>query len=69
MSARRVWAAVAVAMVGGVSCAGRVVYYPQGCEDRLGSPYKRAECLACVARPLPHQYLPDNADGNRCFRR
>ncbi len=68
MSAKKTLAVIVV-ILGATRCAGRVIYYPAGCEDRLASPYKRAECLACVARPLPHQYLPDNADGDRCFRR
>jgi hypothetical protein len=68
MSAKKVLA-VLVLVLGTTHCASRVIYYPGGCEDRLGSPYKRAECLSCVTRPLPHQYLPDNVDGDRCFRR
>jgi hypothetical protein len=51
------------------ACVGRQIFYVQGCMDRLGSPYKQAECRACVERPLPHEYLPDQPDGARCARR
>jgi hypothetical protein len=68
MTAKTILAAI-VLLFGVTNCAQRVIYYPVGCADRLGSPYKQAECMACVQRPLPHQYLPDNVDGNRCFRR
>ena len=51
------------------ACAGRQIYAVSGCDDRLASPYKRQECRACVERPLPHVFLPDNADGVRCERR
>jgi hypothetical protein len=51
------------------ACVGRQIFYVAGCEDRLASPYKRAECRACVERPLPHEYLPDQPDGARCARR
>jgi hypothetical protein len=50
-------------------CAGRHIYYMAGCDERLAIPYKRMECRACVGRPLPHEYLPDNPDGARCVRR
>lgn len=40
-----------------------------GCEERLESPHKLQECRACVERPVPHEYLPDNPDGERCVRR
>lgn len=65
---KTVWAllGLAVAVSG---CAGREVYHVRGCEERLASPYKRQECLACVGRPLPHVFLPDNPDGARCSRR
>jgi hypothetical protein len=53
----------------GACYTGRVIHYPAGCEDRLGSAYKRGECIACVTRPYPHEYLPDNPDGERCARR
>ena len=46
--------ALLVLLLTGAACAGRQIYRPIGCEDRLGSPYKRAECLACVERPVPH---------------
>jgi hypothetical protein len=68
MTAKIVLATI-VLMLGATSCAQRVIYYPAGCADRLASPYKQAECMACVTRPFPHEYLPDNVDGNRCFRR
>ncbi len=51
------------------SCAGREIYYVRGCDERLAMAYKRMECRACVEHPLPHVYLPDNADGARCARR
>jgi hypothetical protein len=50
-------------------CAGRQIYYVRGCDDRLAIPYKKMECRACVTRPLPHVFLPDNPDGARCVRR
>ncbi len=61
--------ALLVLLLAGAACAGRQIYRPVGCEDRLGSPYKRAECLACVERPVAHVFLPDNPDGARCERR
>jgi hypothetical protein len=51
------------------SGCGRQIYYLRGCEERLSMPYKKMECRACVERPLPHEYLPDNPDGARCVRR
>jgi hypothetical protein len=51
------------------ACAGRQIFYVAGCDERLAIPYKRAECRACVERPMPHEYLPDNPDGARCVRR
>jgi hypothetical protein len=50
-------------------CAGREIYHVRGCEERLAIAYKRQECFACVGRPLPHVFLPDNPDGTRCARR
>jgi hypothetical protein len=50
-------------------CAGRHIYHVVGCDERLSIPEKRMECRACVARPIPHEYLPDNPDGVRCARR
>jgi hypothetical protein len=50
------------------ACVGRQIFYPRGCEERLGSNYKRAECLSCVERPVPHVFLPDQPDGARCAR-
>jgi hypothetical protein len=52
-----------------VGCASREIFHPRGCEERLAVPYKRMECVACVTRPLPHVFLPDNPDGMRCARR
>lgn len=49
--------------------AGREIFHPRGCEERLGIPYKRAECIACVTRPRPHVFLPDRPDGARCVLR
>ncbi len=31
--------------------------------QRIG---ERAQCLRCVARPLPHHYHPDYPPGKRC---
>ncbi len=50
-------------------CAGREIYHVRGCDERLAMAYKRMECRACVERPMPHEYLPDNPDGARCVRR
>ncbi len=47
-------------------CAERQIFHASGCEERLALAYKRAECHACVQRPVPHEYLPDNPDGARC---
>jgi hypothetical protein len=47
---------------------GREIRHFQGCEERLELPYKRAECRACIERPVPHMYLPDRPDGERCVR-
>ena len=58
---------LAAAATGG--CAGREVYYVSGCDERLAMAYKRMECRACVERPRPHKYLPDNPDGTRCVPR
>ena len=51
------------------ACAHREIVHPRGCEERLAIPYKRMECMACVTRPMPHVFLPDNPDGMRCTRR
>ncbi len=53
----------------GLSGCGREIFYVRGCAERLRSPYKQQECFACVQRPLPHVFLPDNPDGSRCARR
>ena len=50
-------------------CAGRQIFYVRGCDERLALAEKRFECRACVERPLPHEYLPDNPPGERCARR
>jgi hypothetical protein len=47
-------------------CAGRQIYHLAGCQERLAMPEKKLECRACVERPRPHKYLPDNPDGARC---
>ncbi len=57
----------ALSALGG--CAGREIYHVRGCEERLASGYKAQECLACVQRPRPHVYLPDEPDGRRCAPR
>jgi hypothetical protein len=68
MSAAKGLALVALVLTVG-ACVGRQIFYVQGCNDRLADPYKRQECRACVERPLPHEYLPDQPDGTRCARR
>jgi hypothetical protein len=55
--------------LGLAGCAGRHIYYVQGCDERLAMAEKRMECRACVERPFPHEYLPDNPIGQRCVRR
>jgi hypothetical protein len=50
-------------------CAARQIYFVPGRDERLEIPYKRMECRACVERPIPHEFLPDNPDGARCVRR
>jgi hypothetical protein len=66
MRATWLWLGFAVAASG---CAGRQIYHVRGCDERLSIPYKRMECRACIERPLPHKFLPDNPDGMRCVRR
>jgi hypothetical protein len=51
------------------ACVGREIFFVASCDDRLASPYKRDECRACVMRPHPHKYLPDQPDGARCYQR
>jgi hypothetical protein len=51
------------------ACSNRKVDTVDGCDNRLSEAYRRQECRACVARPQPHAYLPDNADGSRCVPR
>jgi hypothetical protein len=53
-------------VIGAAGCAERQIFHPQGCDERLALAHKRAECYACVQRPVPHEYLPDNPDGARC---
>jgi hypothetical protein len=65
---RASWMVVAVAALAS-GCAGRQIVHLAGCDERLASPYKRQECRACLERPLPHEFLPDNPDGLRCVRR
>lgn len=67
MSAAKGFALFAVVLAA-AACAGRQIYYPRGCDERLESGYKRAECRACVERPIPHVFLPDQPDGARCSR-
>ena len=65
------WLFFALFVIGfGLSaCGGRQIFYVRGCDERLAIPYKRMECRACVERPIPHEFLPDNPDGARCVRR
>jgi hypothetical protein len=66
MSVTGIWILLALC-VGG--CAGRQIFHVSGCDERLALPHKRMECRACVERPIPHEYLPDNPDGARCVLR
>jgi len=50
-------------------CAGREIFHVRGCDERLSIPHKRMECRACVERPRPHVFLPDQPDGTRCVPR
>ena len=68
MTNKAVWLVLALGTVLG-GCAGRHIFYVRGCDERLAIPYKRQECRACVERPRPHEYLPDNPDGTRCVPR
>ena len=49
--------------------AGREIIHTRGCEERLENPAKRAACFACLERPVPHLFLPDRPEGERCVRR
>jgi hypothetical protein len=62
------WAVLSLAVLAS-GCAGRHIYYVSGCNERLAIPHKRQECRACVERPVPHEFMPDNPDGSRCVRR
>lgn len=63
------WALLASAAAA-AGCAGeREIRYPAGCAERLARPEKRQECRACIERPVPHMFLPDNPVGMRCVRR
>ena len=57
---------LAAVAFGGCAGPGRQIYHLQGCHERLAMPEKKVECRACIERPLPHKYLPDNPDGLRC---
>ncbi len=67
MKTKVIWLFLACSAIAG--CAGREIYRVVGCEERLAIPYKRMECRACVERPRPHKFLPDNPDGARCVMR
>jgi hypothetical protein len=70
MKARTILAGLALLFLGATHCAtdpGRIVYYPQGCADRLASGYKQSECMACVNRA--GAYYADQPDGTRCRQR
>lgn len=66
MSGKSIMLGFVVAMA---ACAARQIYFVPDCDERLKIPYKRMECRACVERPIPHAFLPDNPDGARCVRR
>lgn len=68
MNRKVLWLLLALGVEAG-GCAGRQIFHVRGCDERLAIPYKRQECRACVERPYPHEYLPDNPDGARCVRR
>jgi len=55
------------AFMGG--CAARHIYFVPDCDERLAVADQRVECHACVERPIPHEFLPKNAGGERCSRR
>lgn len=64
---------IAVAAIVAIASSGCVIVRPQreivrpaGCEQRLGRPEKRMQCMACVERPRPHAYFPDRPEGARC---
>jgi hypothetical protein len=56
-----------VAAMGG--CAVRHIYFVPDCDERLAVADERVECHACVERPIPHEFLPKGAAGERCSRR
>jgi hypothetical protein len=61
----------ALILAGGAAACfgpGREIRHPKGCEERLENPEKRAACFACLSRPVPHVYLPDRPEGERCVR-
>jgi hypothetical protein len=56
------------ALLACAACFGREIRHVNGCDDRLSNPEKRAACRACIERPEPHVYLPDQPEGERCVR-
>ena len=50
-------------------CAERHIYFVPDCDERLAVADQRVECHACVERPIAHEFLPKNPDGERCGRR
>jgi hypothetical protein len=71
MMARKILVGL-VLLLGATQCAagpGRIVYYPQGCADRLESAHKQSECMACVNHANPGAYYADQPDGTRCRQR
>lgn len=67
MDEKILWFALALSAL--ATGCGREIDYVRGCEERLAIPYKRMECVACVQRPMPHKFLPDEPDGTRCVLR
>ena len=58
------------ASLGLYACAhGRVIQHVAGCDERLENPEKKMACRACIERAEPHEFLPDNPEGERCVRR
>ena len=48
------------------ACAGREIRHNVGCDERLELPEKKAACHSCLERQIPHVYLPDRPEGERC---
>lgn len=63
-------AALLAAAAASAGCmGGRRIYHVDGCNTRLEMREKREACRACVERPVPHVYLADAPEGERCVVR